>query len=47
MKFLLRIGFEIDQIDSTLFTKWVDGELLVCQIYVNDIIFGSTNPHFS
>ena len=22
-------------------------ELFVCQIYVDDIIFGSTNPHFS
>ena len=31
--------------DSTLFTKRV--KLFVCQIYVDDIIFGSTNPHFS
>ena len=35
------------KIDSTLFTKRVNGELFVCQIYVDDIIFGSTNPHFS
>ena len=33
--------------DSTLFTKRVNGELFVCQIYIDDIIFGSTNPHFS
>ena len=25
----------------------VNGVLFVCQIYVDDIIFGSTNPHFS
>ena len=30
-------------IDPTLFTKSVDGELFVCQVYVDDIIFGSTN----
>ena len=29
------------------FTKRVNVELFVCQIYVDDIIFGSTNPHFS
>src|SRR3954468_22039263 len=46
-KFLTEKGFEIGKIDSTLFTKRVDGELFVCQIYVDDIIFGSTNPHFS
>ena len=46
-KFLITSGFEIGKIDSTLFTKRVNGELFVCQIYVDDIIFGSTNPHFS
>ena len=46
-KFLIEKGFEIGKIDSTLFTKGVNGELFVCQIYVDDIIFGSTNPHFS
>ena len=45
-KFLIEKGFEIGKIDSTLFTKRVNGELFVCQIYVDDIIFGSTNPHF-
>ena len=43
-KFLIEKGFEIGKIDST---KRVNGELFVCQIYVDDIIFGSTNPHFS
>ena len=46
-KFLIEKGFEIGKIDSTLFTKSVNGKLFVCQIYVDDIIFGSTNPHFS
>ena len=46
-KFLLEKSFEIGKIDSILFTNRVNGELFVCQIYVDDIIFGSTNPHFS
>jgi hypothetical protein len=29
--------------DPTLFTKTCNGDLFICQIYVNDIIFGSTN----
>jgi hypothetical protein len=29
--------------DPTLFTKTLDNDLFVCQIYVDDIIFGSTN----
>jgi hypothetical protein len=41
--FLLRKGFEIGKADSTLFTRKVDKEIFVCQIYVDDIIFGSTN----
>ena len=39
-KFLTTTGFEIGKIDSTLFTKRVNGKLFVCQIYVDDIIFG-------
>ena len=30
--------------DTTLFCKSVKNDILVCQIYVDDIIFGSTNP---
>jgi hypothetical protein len=44
---LLDRGFEVGQIDPTLFTKWVNGELFVCQLYVDDIIFGSTNKAFN
>ena len=32
--------------DSTLFTLKVDKDLFVCQIYIDDIIFGSTNEKF-
>ena len=46
-KFLIEKGFEIGKIDSTPFIKRVNGELFGCQIYVDDVIFGSTNPHFS
>jgi hypothetical protein len=44
--FLLKNGFEIANADSTLFTRKVNNELFVCQIYVDDIIFGSTNEKF-
>jgi hypothetical protein len=41
--FLLRKGFEIGKADPTLFTRKVDKDIFVCQIYVDDIIFSSTN----
>ena len=44
---LLDRGFEVGQIDPTLFTKRVKGELFVCQLYVDDIIFGSSNKAFN
>jgi hypothetical protein len=40
-------GFEIGLIDPTLFTKKVNGELFICQLYVDDIIFGSSNKSFN
>ena len=45
-KFLLKQCFEIGKADPTLFTHKVDKEIFVCQIYVDDIIFGSTNVAF-
>jgi hypothetical protein len=39
--------FEIGVIDPTLFTKKVNGELFICQLYDDDIIFGSTNKAFN
>jgi hypothetical protein len=40
---LLKNGFTRGHIDNTLFTKKVNDDLLLVQIYVDDIIFGSTN----
>jgi hypothetical protein len=42
-EFLLKKGFEIGKVDLTLFTRKQGNDLFVCQIYVDDIIFGSTN----
>ncbi|WVZ97701.1 hypothetical protein U9M48_043215 [Paspalum notatum var. saurae] len=45
--FLIEKGFKIGQVDTTLFTKKMDNDLFVCQVYVDDIIFGSTNEELS
>jgi hypothetical protein len=45
-EFLLKQGFEIGKVDPTLFTRKVGKDIFVCQIYVDDIIFGSTNHTF-
>ena len=45
-EFLLKQGFEIGKADSALFTHKVGKDIFVCQIYVDDIIFGSTNHFF-
>ena len=44
--FLISKGFKIGKVDTTLFTKAIGKDLFVCQIYVDDIIFSSTNPSF-
>jgi hypothetical protein len=44
--FLSQYGFKISKTDSTLFTRKVDKDLFICQIYNDDIIFGSTNQSF-
>jgi hypothetical protein len=41
--FLITNAFKVGKADPTLFTKTCDGDLFMCQIYVDDIIFGSTN----
>jgi hypothetical protein len=46
MDFLIENGFRIGKVNSTLFTKKMGKDLFVCQIYVDDIIFGSTNTSF-
>jgi hypothetical protein len=44
--FLTQNSFKIGKADSTLFTRMIDTDLFICQIYVDDIIFGSTNQSF-
>jgi hypothetical protein len=44
--FLLSKGFVRDKVDTTLFTKKIGKDLFVLQIYVDDIIFGSTNQNY-
>nr|GEV80493.1 putative ribonuclease H-like domain-containing protein [Tanacetum cinerariifolium] len=41
--YLLENGFQRGKIDLTLFIKRQKGNILLVQIYVDDIIFGSTN----
>jgi hypothetical protein len=44
--FFIENGFRIGKTDSTLFTRKMEKYLFVCQIYIDDIIFGSTNKLF-
>jgi hypothetical protein len=44
--FLLSKSFKIVKVDITLFTKKIGNDIFICQIYVDDIIFGSTNEDF-
>ncbi|GKE92860.1 putative ribonuclease H-like domain-containing protein [Tanacetum coccineum] len=41
--YLLDYGFQRGTIDKTLFIKRVKSDILLVQVYVDDIIFGSTN----
>jgi hypothetical protein len=41
--FLITNDFKVGKADPTLFTKTIAKDLFICQIFVNDIIFGSTN----
>ncbi|GKB89351.1 retrovirus-related pol polyprotein from transposon TNT 1-94 [Tanacetum coccineum] len=40
--FLVKHGYKMRMVDNTLFTKNKSSNLIIVQIYVNDIIFGST-----
>jgi hypothetical protein len=44
--FLIYNYFRIGEADSTLFTRRMGKNLFACQIYVDNIIFGSTNKTF-
>nr|GEZ35342.1 putative ribonuclease H-like domain-containing protein [Tanacetum cinerariifolium] len=41
--YLLENGFQRGKINQTLFIKRQKGDILLVQVYVNDIIFGATN----
>jgi hypothetical protein len=41
--FLITNDFKVGKADPTLFTKTIAKDLFICQIYVDDIIFVSTN----
>jgi hypothetical protein len=41
--FLISNAFKVGKVDPTLFTKTYNCDLFVCQIYVDDIIFGYNN----
>nr|GFA67290.1 putative ribonuclease H-like domain-containing protein [Tanacetum cinerariifolium] len=43
-KYLLINGFEKGTIDQTLFIRRQRGDFILVQVYVDDIIFGSSNP---
>nr|GEW84686.1 retrovirus-related Pol polyprotein from transposon TNT 1-94 [Tanacetum cinerariifolium] len=45
-KFLIDSGFQKGSIDTTLFIKNKGKHIMLIQIYVDDIIFGSTNPKY-
>ena len=45
--FLKSKGFKPGSLDPTLFMKTYDDEQFVCQIHVDDIIFGCTNKRYS
>ncbi|KAI3681360.1 hypothetical protein L6452_36153 [Arctium lappa] len=44
LSFLISENFERGKIDNTLFFRKIKGHIILVQIYVDDIIFGSTNP---
>ena len=46
-KFLVSHGFTRGKAYQTLFIKREDGKLIVAQVYVNDIIFGSTKDELA
>nr|GEV59281.1 hypothetical protein [Tanacetum cinerariifolium] len=46
VNYLLENGFQRGKIDQTLFIKKQKGDILLVQVYVDDLIFGSTNKDF-
>ena len=46
-QYLVSHGFTRGKANQTLFIKREDGKLIVAQVYVNDIIFGSTKDELA
>ena len=44
--FLIENDFEKGKVDTKFFIKRFKNDILVVQIYVDDIIFGSTNEYY-
>jgi hypothetical protein len=44
--FLIEKGFTIRKVETTLFTKKLNVEIFIYEVYVDDIIFGSTNEDY-
>lgn len=42
-EYLLKLGFKRGEVDKTLFIQRLKHDILVCQIYVDDIIFSSSS----
>ena len=42
--FLLHNNFKRGKVDTTLFIKNTNSDMIIVQIYVDDIVFGATNP---
>lgn len=40
---MLEDGFQKGKVDNTLFRKTLKNDILIVQVYINDITFGSTN----
>jgi hypothetical protein len=41
--FLFSKGFEMGKVDKTLFLLWQGDDILIVQVYVNDIVFGGSS----
>ena len=42
--FLLHNNFKRGKVDTTIFIKNFDSDMIIVHIYVNNIVFGATNP---
>ena len=47
IQYLVSYGFTRGRANQTLFIKQEDGELIVAQVYIDDIIFGSTKDELA